>query len=225
MFWKNDHWWEGKNYWDDDNISPNQLEWDNIHQYHFKMIPPPPTTQSKCLDIGTGSGLLTKHIEDNGYEVTGIECDEKAVEIARAKGLNVLKINAEEDKFPFPVHYFDVITCFEVIEHIKNPSNLLREVYRVLKDDGYFIISTPNVLWWYMRLKFLFGIWGTIHFDHVRFFTPKSLKECLNFYGFKVLKTRSLFLFPRIAFFPLPYFHSISCNFVFKCVKRIRLNK
>lgn len=219
MFFKNDPWWKErkKNFWDG-NIRHSQIEWEKVCQYRLDMIPQP-SNSSKLLDIGAGSGLLTAHIRDKGYDVIGIEYYDKAINLAQNRGLNVLKINVEEDKFPFPDEHFDIVTCFEVIEHLKEPSNMLTEAYRVLKNDGYFIISTPNIAWWYLRLKLLFGIWGLIEPDHIRFFTPKSLKECLNSFGFKVVKHHSFFLFPRVCFFRLPFFHSISFSFVFACIK------
>jgi len=219
MFYKDDPWWEekAKTFWDG-IIPQSQFEWEKVHQYRLDIIPPS-KVQGKCLDIGAGSGLFTQRIKDKGYEVIGIDYYDKAIELAQAKGIEMRKINIEEDKFPFGDEYFDLITCFEVIEHIKEPSNMLREVHRVLKKDGYFIISTPNIAWWYLRLKLLFGIWGILDPDHIRFFTPKSLKECLKFFGFKVVKIHSFFYFPRIVFFRLPWFHSISYSFVFKCVK------
>lgn len=218
MFWKNDPWWKKKiTYWDNPPIS--QFEWEKVHQYFLDMIPQQSIGYPRCLDVGTGSGLVTKRIKEKGYEVIGIECDARAITLASAKGLKVLKIDVEKDKFPFENQYFDVITCFEVIEHLREPSNMLTEVHRILKNDGCFIISTPNVSWWYLRLKLLLGIWSFHDPDHIRFFTPRSLKECLNFFGFKVVKINSFFNFPRITFLRLPCFHSISYGFTFLSVK------
>lgn len=220
MFWENDPWWkeEKKTFWDG-IIPPSQFELEKAHQYRLDIIPEA-QNRARCLDVGAGSGLFTERIsKDKRYEVIGMDCCEKAIELAQARGIKMLKINIEEDKFPFPDKYFDLITCFEVIEHIKKPSNMLNEVYRTLKDNGYFIISTPNIAWWYLRLKLLLGTWSFHDPDHIRFFTPKSLKGCLNFFNFKVVKINSFFYFPQIVFLRLPCFHSISYNFVFQCVK------
>jgi len=68
------------------------------------------------------------------------------------------EIDLEKDKLPFPSKSFDIVCCFGVLEHLKSPYDALKELKRVLKDDGYAFISIPNFYFIFNRLKVLFGI-------------------------------------------------------------------
>ncbi|MEW6618928.1 MAG: class I SAM-dependent methyltransferase [bacterium] len=222
MFFKNDPWWEinKSHFWDGD-VSISQLQLAKEHNFRIrKLIPPSNQKEKICLDVGCGSGLFSEQIIKKGYDVIGTDYDERAIKLAKERGINTIQVDVEREKIPFENQTFDLIVCCEVIEHIKNPHNMLKEIHRVLKDDGFFVITTPNIAWWYLRLKMLFGIWGVIEPDHIRFFTPRSLKECLDFFGFKVIKVASLFNLPRLGIRELPYGHSISYNFGFQCIKK-----
>jgi SAM-dependent methyltransferase len=100
----------------------------------------------------------------------------------------------------------DLITSFEVIEHLLNPDNLISESYRVLRKNGKFVISTPNLASRTNRIYLLMGyqprgyevslkvkLDGVVkdHYHpagHIRLYTVRSFKEHLLAYGFKVEK-------------------------------------
>lgn len=99
------------------------------------------------LDIGCGSGYGADVIASKASAVTGIDIDEEAIDYAikhyKKKNIeffvgNAINLNFLKDQ------EFDVIVSFEVIEHIPDYFQYLNEVRRLLKDDGIFIISTPN---------------------------------------------------------------------------------
>jgi len=106
--------------------------------------------KEKILDLGAGRGALSKKLVELGFKVD--YCDlEKRVDI---KGADFHKVDLNKP-FPFKDNTFFAITCIEVIEHIENPYQLMREAYRVLKPGGHMIVSTPNLENWYARLSFL----------------------------------------------------------------------
>jgi len=120
----------------------------------------------------------------------------------------VKKVDLDKNRFPFRKKIFDVILCNQVIEHLTNPDKLLEEIHRTLKDDGYALISTPNLASLHNRLFLFFGSQPTILAPstkiifgnplrgvesgmygparHVTAFTYKSFKEMLNHYNFKI---------------------------------------
>lgn len=66
--------------------------------------------------------------------------------------------NVEKEVFPFNDNEFDIVLCCEIIEHLTlNPTHMLYEIHRMLKPDGYLIITTPNVLRFTNVLRFLTG--------------------------------------------------------------------
>lgn len=99
---------------------------------------------------------------------------------------------------PFVAATFDVVVCKDILEHLLDPLSVLCEVYRLLKHNGYAIISVPNHFYAPLRLRILFGsnlIWKGIGSDHtavydewnymhIRFFTYRGFRRFLNLAGF-----------------------------------------
>lgn len=99
------------------------------------------------LDMASGSGYGSDIIAKAGAkEVAGVDIDRKAVEKANKEyASDVLKFKeGDAGQVPFADNYFDIALSFETIEHIEDYRKFLSELARVLKDDGYLIISTPN---------------------------------------------------------------------------------
>ncbi|RMG09124.1 MAG: class I SAM-dependent methyltransferase [Acidobacteria bacterium] len=102
---------------------------------------------------------------------------------------------------PFKDRSFDVVICKDILEHLLDPMVVMQEVTRVLKDDGYVVISVPNHFYLPMRIRILFGkglLWKSIsdhsrnyeewNYMHVRFFTYKGFQRFLEVVGLKVEK-------------------------------------
>jgi 2-polyprenyl-3-methyl-5-hydroxy-6-metoxy-1,4-benzoquinol methylase len=164
------------------------------------------------LDIGCHHGIFTtelgRHI--GAKKLYGLDIDRRAISVARSKGIEVKKVDLDKKNIPFHKKSFDVILCNQVIEHLTDPDKLLEEIHRVLKDDGYAIISTPNLASLHNRLLLLIGSQPTtiapstrIVFGnplrgadsrmrgparHIAAFTHKSLREMIRHYGFEIEK-------------------------------------
>jgi 2-polyprenyl-3-methyl-5-hydroxy-6-metoxy-1,4-benzoquinol methylase len=221
--------WEYGEFWD----NPSRAKQTGLHEFHkqgLKMILP--GKGKKCLDLGSASGDFALKLKEMGYDVTATDFDERAIEMESKRGLNAIRLDVERDTFPFKDRAFDLVTCFEVIEHIKTANNMLTESRRVLKDDGIFVTSTPNICWWYLRLKHLIGKWDTHDPDHIRFYTPSILRKMLREFGFEVEGIRSYFVCPHfhlmgvqippepLRVFGQPMLHGISNDFILRCRKR-----
>ncbi|MFC1734044.1 methyltransferase domain-containing protein [candidate division KSB1 bacterium] len=109
-----------------------------------------------------------------------------------------------QEGLPYEDHFFDTVYLGELIEHLDNPGLALSEVARVLKEDGVFILDTPNPYNFKRILKFvLFRKEDLGDPTHIIFFTPASLKALLKIHGFNIT-----FLAEKNAGFMrfLPYF-------------------
>jgi len=166
--------------------------------------------QSKILDLGCGDGTRTKKIMKlvTAIEAYGIDINQTSLKEAEKKGITGIRADLNTDRLPFDDDYFDLILFLEVIEHLLNPDNALKEAYRVLKSRGHFIIMTPNLSSWMNRIYLLLGYqppdmevstkirvgtpWrkGSLS-GHIRPFTARALKELLTYYGFTVKQIRS----------------------------------
>lgn len=110
----------------------------------------------KMLDLSCGGGELMERCKGLGFSVTGVDAASMAVDICKGRGLSIIQHDLNQP-LPFSDREFDLVTCIEVIEHLFNPASVLSEVRRILRDDGFLVISTPNEYEWFQRLKFLSG--------------------------------------------------------------------
>lgn len=144
------------------------------------------------LDIGCWDGLFTKQIADRGNNIIGIDISESALEIARGKGLDVLKCDIE-NKFPFENSKFDLVVAGEIIEHVFDTRKFLNEINRVLKRNGTLILTTPNIASLPRRIFLSLGKNPLIEYcsddgnaGHIRYFVKKTLCELVETSGFKI---------------------------------------
>jgi O-antigen biosynthesis protein len=101
----------------------------------------------RVLDIGSGAGDGTAFLAQHAKEATGVDVAPDTVEHARQQDPlpNLQYIAASAASIPLPDASFDLITAFEVIEHIEQWPELIREARRLLAPGGVFFVSTPNV--------------------------------------------------------------------------------
>jgi 2-polyprenyl-3-methyl-5-hydroxy-6-metoxy-1,4-benzoquinol methylase len=136
------------------------------------------------LDVGCATGTLLAFLRDRGWRVTGVEISACWEYARNERKLDVRNLPLEENKFPD--ESFDVILASHLIEHLNDPRSFLVEIFRILKNDGYIFISTPNISGFQARL--FGGFWRSAIFDHLYLFSVRTLKTMLKMAGFKVEK-------------------------------------
>lgn len=99
------------------------------------------------LDVGTGTGRNLMAFMKAG-RAYGVDVALQAIAFCRKRGLDNVAMSPAE-RLPFGNKTVDVITCLDLLEHVENPNEVLREFERVLKDDGRIIIMVPafQILW------------------------------------------------------------------------------
>jgi 2-polyprenyl-3-methyl-5-hydroxy-6-metoxy-1,4-benzoquinol methylase len=105
----------------------------------------------EMLDAGAGSGSLSYLFASLGWHVTACDYDRSAFLYRDGR---FVQANLNE-KLPFESGTFDAVVCKQVVEHLENPSHLIRESYRVLRSKGSVMISTPNIASLAGRFQFL----------------------------------------------------------------------
>lgn len=113
----------------------------------------------KYLDLGCGDGKLSlKRAEVIGTDfIFGVEALEDLIDKANKKKINILKSNLN-DKLPFEKETFNVITATQVIEHLYDVDTFVSEIYRILKPNGIFIVSTENLASWHNIAALIMGL-------------------------------------------------------------------
>ncbi len=137
----------------------------------------------KVLDVGCGGG----HFLDNagsGWEKYGIELSEEARRVAEWKGIKAFETLEEAT---FPEEFFDVVTMFAVIEHLPDPKGVVKELTRILKRDGLFVIMTGDVR--SLKAKNKGKKWHMYRPpEHLYFFCARSLDFLMDSFGFRKVK-------------------------------------
>lgn len=127
----------------------------------------------RALDIGCGSGSTGLFLKQFFNEIYGADISSYLTNNAKEL-IKFSKIDLNFERLPYPDENFDLVTAFQVIEHLENPFLIMREAHRVLRPEGFLILSIPNPFQITYRLKFL--LWGnmppyTKHNNHLLFMT------------------------------------------------------
>ena len=143
---------------------------------------------TNLLDIGCAQGFFLFSASKVGYTTKGIEISQDAAAYAiKEFGLDVEAKPFEELRFP--ENSFDVVTLWQVLEHVPYPLMVLKEVHRILKPGGLVIASTPNIEG--IPAKILRKKWWDIKRLHINQFTTKTLADILHNAGFKNMSSVS----------------------------------
>ena len=133
-------------------------------------------TEVEMLDVGCSSGALLRVAGDLGFAVYGVEPATAAASTARTLGFEVFDGLLEEAAYTD--NRFDLVTLFEVIEHLTEPADLLLEIRRILKPGGILLVGTGNGASW--TAQTLGAKWEyfdiSLHGGHISFFNPESLR-------------------------------------------------
>ncbi len=135
---------------------------------------------AKVLDFGTGSGAFLKAIHGRDFKnIYGCDIDDYVAKEIKPILRDFKSFDASFDKFPYADKDFEVVTAWEVFEHLENPHNAIREISRILKPEGLLIFSVPNIFHIVSRLIFLkrglFPRWNETN-NHISVF-PRGIFE------------------------------------------------
>ena len=121
-----------------------KIAYEHLHRYAFARTL---VSGRRVLDVASGEGYGSAILAETAKDVIGCEIDGATVEAAQEKYRSLVNLRFEEGdcrKLPFDSGTFDVVVSFETIEHLGEQDIFIAEVRRVLKPDGFFILSTPN---------------------------------------------------------------------------------
>lgn len=142
----------------------------------------------KLLDVGCGIGYFLEEAKKRGWEVYGTEYTDEAVKICLEKGIHMHIGMLDPENYE--LESFDVITSFEVIEHINNPVEELNNFNTLLRKGGLVYCTTPNFnsLLRY-RLKAEYNV--ITYPEHLSYYTPRTLKNVFEQCGFQTLEVET----------------------------------
>jgi|GEM_PF-2917272 2-polyprenyl-3-methyl-5-hydroxy-6-metoxy-1,4-benzoquinol methylase len=139
----------------------------------------------QVIELGSGNGELAKLIKPQVNSLTCTDNSKIYIQKLSTKGLKAIQVDFNQ-KLPFKSNHYDLAISLEVIEHIVDAEEFLKEINRILKPGGKLIISTPNIAWYGYRLFCLLGNPPKKEGYHFRFFTYHTFVQKLKMSGFKI---------------------------------------
>lgn len=158
------------------------------HYYAARLV----GTNQRVLEIGCGDGAFGAELIRAGNRVVGVD---KAPGVSPDTGYaSVIEADPESglrDALRRSGEEFDRIVVFDMLEHLRDPNKLLRELRTQLASRGKLIISAPNAVNVTVRLMVLFGKFsysnrGILDWSHLRFFSRKTIRKLLEQSGYRV---------------------------------------
>lgn len=135
----------------------------------------------RVLDVGCAAGFFLSVAREMGWDAEGLDISDFAVELVRAEGFKAFCGPLEN--FPQPEKPYDLVTMWDVIEHVPSPKAYLERIGRLLRPGGYLVIATP-VIDSLPRMIFGDRWMGFKEHEHLYFFSSKTLGRILRQTGF-----------------------------------------
>ncbi|KGE73504.1 class I SAM-dependent methyltransferase [Spirochaeta lutea] len=142
----------------------------------------------RFLDIGCATGMLVRHFKDRGWDAQGVEVCTPAAEYGKTHRGVTIHIGTLETQ-AFPDQYFDVVHSSHVIEHVPEPGEYIAEQARIVKSQGYLIVTTPNRS--SLQARWRGKNWRSAIADHVHLFSRRHLGALLKRHGFRVVRWKT----------------------------------
>ena len=144
--------------------------------------------KSPILDVGCGRGHIVSRLAGLGYKIDGTDISISAIKEAGSTypGHNFFKHDFESARLN---RKYNTVVSTEVIEYLFDYNTFLKNIALSLNEGGHIILTTPNVLGLRNRMHFLCGNGRLFkQIPHIRYFTPRTIKEVLEVNGFKDVK-------------------------------------
>ena len=215
------HWWDPKSEFRPlHEINPLRLEWINARAA---------LAGKNVVDIGCGGGILAESMARKGAKVTGIDLSDKALKVADLHSLESgIEVRYEkiaaEDLAEREAGQFDVVTCMEMLEHVPDPSSIVRACATLVKPGGQVFFSTLNrtpkaYLQAVIGAEYLLRMLPKGTHDYAKFITPAELAQFARNAGLTVDTLRGMSYNPLTRIYSLN--QDTGVNYLMACTKPV----
>lgn len=154
---------------------------------HQRLLVSQRAPPGRLLDLGCATGFFAEKAQAAGYDVTGVDASEWSIALARRR-CPLARFEASTfDSLSFEAE-FDVITLWDVLEHVHSPRDLVTRLAGWLKPGGLLLMSMPNSASWTARL--MGPRWVLLLREHLWYFSPNTVQQLLQSCGFELVLTQ-----------------------------------
>jgi 2-polyprenyl-3-methyl-5-hydroxy-6-metoxy-1,4-benzoquinol methylase len=164
------------------------------HLRPLEKIKAPP---GKLLDVGAYTGVFVEIAAQHGWEAIGVEPSQWAVEQAREHGLHMIEGTLATSGLA--EGSLDIVTMWDVIEHVADPLGEMQQAQRLLKTGGLLVVHTMDIDSLFARL--MGGRWPWLMEMHIYYFSQRTLKAMLEQAGFTVVRIEPQGRYLRLGYF------------------------
>ena len=143
----------------------------------------------RWLDVGCSAGFVVKAATEAGFEAFGVDIEADGIAYGRdTLGLSRLACGVLEDQH-YPAAQFDVISAYDIIEHVPDLNRFVAELARILAPGGVIDIGTPDIGHW--RVPRTLSLWNELKpSEHLYYFNRKTLGRLLAHHGLRIMRKR-----------------------------------
>lgn len=145
------------------------------------------------MDIGASAGLFlhTVQIYQPSWSIFGIEASRQAVNACKSRfNIDLIHGMLEDISLESHLERYDVITMFDIIEHVRQPLKMMQKASALLKKNGILVVTTPNIESW--TSKILQSRWWSYRLMHNVLFSCQSMRHLMSRSSLKVIRMRGL---------------------------------
>ncbi|MFY8129003.1 MAG: class I SAM-dependent methyltransferase [Chitinophagaceae bacterium] len=145
--------------------------------------------KGKLLDIGAGTGAFAFTMQQNGWQITALEPDETAVEVALTK--HQLVLQPLENFYQLPQSQYQAITLWHVLEHVHELQAYFKKFTEILATNGTLFIAVPNYT--SFDADWFKEYWAAYDVPrHLYHFSPSSMQHLAEMHGFKIIQQKRM---------------------------------
>lgn len=155
---------------------------------------------ARLFDIGAGWGHFLYTAKLSGFDTDGVEIS-KLMHFYAENDLGLNIRHGDFFKLEIPENHYDVVTMWDVLEHIDEPGKAVSKVHKILKENGLFILQVPQIDSYISKKQK--ENWGMFSLEHISYFSKSTMEKFLERYGFELLKIKSSYEFKQYIMFTL----------------------
>ena len=195
---------------------------------HLALVEKYQAPPARILDVGCATGIFVSTAQQNGWRATGLDASEWMITAGRQRCPMATFRIGTTDQVAFPAHSFEVITLWDVLEHVPAPLATLERVRDWLAPEGWLFLSLPNRA--SLPVRVMGSSWVLLLREHLWYFSPATMEKILARAGFELVRTQPKLVqfsfanvFARLAQYPGRFSAAAERLSRMSALKRMRL--